>query len=162
MEPNIIIRPIEQKDSLAVAHLIRTVMTEFGAVGEGYSIMDPELEDMYTAYLPEHSLFLVIESEGNILGCAGIAPLKGAAAHICELRKMYFYSELRGKGWGRKIMDACMTAAKERNYKQCYLETISSMATARILYEKVGFKAIPSPIGNTGHSSCQLFYLLNL
>ena len=35
-------RRIRPEDNSTVAHIIRTVMTEFDCVGEGYSINDPE------------------------------------------------------------------------------------------------------------------------
>ena len=39
-----ILREIQQEDNEQVARIIRQVMTEFGAVGDGYSINDPEVE----------------------------------------------------------------------------------------------------------------------
>ena len=44
------LRPITPTDNSAVARIVRAVMPEFGCVGEGFSINDPELEDMFTAY----------------------------------------------------------------------------------------------------------------
>ena len=70
-----IFRNIEKKDNLQVAELIRNVMTEFECVGEGYSINDAELEDMYNAYDNDRSAFFVIEEENVVLGCGGIAPV---------------------------------------------------------------------------------------
>ena len=75
------IRPIKPEDDPQVANIIRTVMTEYGCVGEGYSIHDPEVDYMYKAYDNAESAFYVIENETNkkVLGCAGIAPLKNGA-----------------------------------------------------------------------------------
>ena len=63
------IRPIEKKDNAVIADIIRLVMTEFKAVGCGYSINDSEVDDMYTAYAPERSAFYVVELNGQVLGC---------------------------------------------------------------------------------------------
>ena len=41
------LRSITPDDNAAVARIIRTVMPEFNCVGEGFSINDPELRDMY-------------------------------------------------------------------------------------------------------------------
>jgi len=67
--PNISIRLIEKKDNAAIADIIRLVMTEFKAVGCGYSINDSEVDDMYTAYASERFAFYVVELNGRVLGC---------------------------------------------------------------------------------------------
>ena len=44
------IRPIEPRDDAAMARIIRAVMPEFGAVGCGFAINDPEVDWMHRAY----------------------------------------------------------------------------------------------------------------
>lgn len=44
-----LIRPIEARDNVAVASIIRTVMPEFGADGPGFAIHDAEVDAMYQA-----------------------------------------------------------------------------------------------------------------
>lgn len=156
------LREIQAKDNPAVARLIREVMTEFGATGQGYSINDPEVDAMYEAYNNERSAFFVIENGDKILGCGGIGPLKGGEANTCELKKMYFYPELRGQGQGQRMLEKCLEAARAMGYSICYLETISSMAKANRLYQKAGFKKLEGKMGNTGHSACNAFYTLEL
>ena len=158
----LLFRAIEKRDNEQVAHIIRTVMTEFECVGEGYSINDPEIDDMYAAYSNGRSAFFVIETAGTVLGCGGIAPLEGANGKICELRKMYFYPALRGKGWGRRMVAQCLDVARELGYERCYLETVERMERANVLYQKMGFKESCEPLGNTGHSSCESYYIKNL
>ena len=159
---NLNFRPIQPKDIKQVADLIRIVMTEFSCVGEGYSINDPEIDDMFSAYNHERAAFYVIEKDGKILGCGGIAPLEGADGKTCELRKMYFYPELRGQGWGKKMLNHCLKIAREKGYTQCYLETVERMEQANILYQKMGFEKSCEPYGNTGHSSCESYYVKKL
>lgn len=154
-----IFRPIQSKDIEQVAKLIRTVMTEFGCVGEGYSINDPEIDDMYHAYDRGGAAFYVIENKGRILGCGGIAPLEGGDGTTCELRKMYYYPELRGKGWGKKVLKHCLAIAKGKGYTCCYLETVARMEQANILYQKMGFEKSCERFGDTGHGSCESFYV---
>ena len=156
------LRPIQAADNKQVAKVIRKVMTEFGAVGEGYSINDPEVDSMYESYNLDHSAFFVIEKAGKILGCGGIAPLEGATEGVCELRKMYFFPELRGLGFGKRLLKKCLEAAIERGYKQCYLETLERMWQANKLYEKMGFKPLTCQMGATGHNACDRFLVLDL
>ena len=148
------IRPIENDDNAVVADIIRLVMTEFEAVGCGYSISDAEVDDMYTAYSSDRSAFYVVELNGKVLGCGGFGPLNGAEEDTCELRKMYFRSELRGFGVGTKLLERCLDKATRVGFKICYLETMDNMKQARQLYGKHGFSYLDKPMGNTGHTSC--------
>jgi len=148
------IRPIEKNDNTVVADIIRLVMTEFEAIGCGFSFNDFEVDDMYGAYAPERSAFFVVELDGRVLGCGGFGPLRGADEGTCELRKMYFRSELRGLGVGTRLLNLCLEEAAKAGFRQCYLETMDGMEQARRLYGRHGFKYLEQPMGNTGHTSC--------
>jgi putative acetyltransferase len=160
--PDIQIRPIGKGDNQAVAEIIRLVMTEFKAVGSGFSITDSEVDDMHTAYSPSGSAFYVVEMDGHVLGCGGFAPLTGGSQDTCELRKMYFMAELRGLGVGKRLLELCLEEAAKAGYKTCYLETMDDMKQARQLYSKYGFKYLDQPMGNTGHTSCGTWMARNL
>jgi putative acetyltransferase len=156
------LRPMRRSDNPAVARIIREVMTEYGAVGCGYSIQDAEVDAMFEAYPAPAAGFFVMEKARQVLGCGGFAPLAGAEAHICELRKMYFRTELRGKGQGARLLGHILDAARAAGYKVCYLETLASMNHATRLYERHGFKSTNGPLGNTGHTACNRFMTLVL
>lgn len=157
-----LIRRVTTGDDGAVANIIRTVMPEFGAVGPGFAINDPEVDAMSANYdAPGHAYF-VLARNGRIIGGAGIAPLTGSAEGVCELRKMYFLPEARGIGAGAAMMGVCLSFAREAGYRQCYLETLTGMDAAATLYERSGFKRIPQAIGATGHFACNRFYLREL
>lgn len=151
---NLKIRLIEKDDNAVVADIIRLVMTEFEAVGCGYSINDSEVDDMFSAYAKEGSAFYVVEMDGRVLGCGGFGPLTGADQDTCELRKMYFRSELRGLGVGTQLLNLCLKEAARAGFRYCYLETMDNMEQARRLYGRHGFKYLDQPMGNTGHTSC--------
>ena len=155
------IRPIAAADSPAIAEVIRAVMPEFGADGPGFAIHDAEVNDMHAAYTREGCAYFVVELDGRVCGGGGIAPLDGEAG-VCELRKMYFLPELRGRGVGAALMHRCLGAARALNYERCYLETLTGMDAAQKLYERFGFARIAAAMGNTGHFGCNRFYLLDL
>jgi putative acetyltransferase len=148
------IRPMEKRDRTVVTDIIRLVMTEFGAVGCGYSINDSEVDDMYAAYASIGSEFYVVELNDMVLGCGGFGPLTGGDRDTCELRKMYFRSELRGLGVGTQLLNLCLAEAAKAGFRRCYLETLDNMEQARRLYGKHGFKYLDKPMGDTGHTSC--------
>jgi putative acetyltransferase len=162
---NIAIRPIRSSDNAAVAAIIRTVMPEFGACGPGFAINDAEVDSMYEAYDDVRSRYFVIDAKAKVLGGAGIAPLINGGpdyADTCELRKMYCLAEVRGLGLGRRLLALCLASAREIGYHRCYLETLSGMDAAQHLYRSFGFAPLCAPLGNTGHFSCDRYFLLTL
>lgn len=156
------IRPIEPRDDAAVAALIRTVMPEYGAVGDGFAINDPEVDWMHRAYSLPRSAYFVVELDGRIVGGGGVAPLAGGDEDTCELRKMYFLKHIRGQGIGSEMLRRCLEAARMFGFRYCYLETLNGMNDAIRLYERHGFRRIGAPRGRTGHGGCDTYYLLEL
>jgi putative acetyltransferase len=161
-ERQFLIRPIRPVDNAAVAHIIREVMTEFGAVGCNFSIADPEVDAMCEAYRAPAAAFYVVEGGGRVLGCGGMGPLAGGPSGVCELRKMYFLPELRGAGMGSRLLGVILDAARQAGYDRCYLESLGTMRDARRLYLKHGFQDIDAPLGNTGHSGCNSWMMREL
>jgi putative acetyltransferase len=156
------IRPVEPRDDAALAAIIRTVMPEFGAVGDGFAINDPEVDWMHRAYAQPRSAYFVVERNGRVLGGGGIAPLDGGDPETCELRKMYFLGDLRGHGAGAALMARCLDAARGFGFRHCYLETLCGMDAAMRLYGRTGFRRLDAPMGATGHGGCNTFYILDL
>lgn len=156
------IRKIQKRDNPQVARLIREVLTEYQAIGEGYSIDDPEVSDMHAYYHDKLSCYRVITADNRVVGGAGIGPLAGAGKSVCELRKMFFLPELRGFGMGRRLLLQLLDEARDRGYKKCYLETLDRMWQANELYRKCGFELLAHPLGNTGHNASDRWYALKL
>jgi putative acetyltransferase len=156
-------RPIHPEDDRSVAALIRTVMPEFGADGPGFALHDPEVDHMSTAYsMAGAAYFVVVDPTGRVVGGAGVAALEGGEGGVCELRKMYFLPEARGKGTGEALLRHCLVVAKGLDYHTCYLETLTGMDQAIHLYIKLGFKPLCSPLGRTGHGGCDHWFAKEL
>lgn len=156
------IRAIRKDDNSDVANIIRNVMPEFGARGPGFAINDPEVACMYESYQSSKSRYFVLIHEDRVVGGGGIAQLQGADQNICEFRKMYFLPEVRGFGYGQKLLEHCLKIAQQMGYKQCYLETLENMHQAKSLYEKNGFRKLCASMGNTGHFGCDAWYIKDL
>lgn len=157
-----VVRKIGFKDNASVAQIIRTVMPEFGAGGKGFAIHDAEVDNMYHSYNRGRAAYFVCEVGDKLLGGGGIGPLPGAGDDVCELKKMYFLPEGRGRGLGQALLTTCMEEARKLGYAFCYIETFNTMKAAMKVYEKNGFRKIDGPMGNTGHFACDVFYLLKL
>jgi putative acetyltransferase len=80
------IRPIEPRDDAAVATIIRSVMPEFGAGGDGFAIHDAEVGAMHAAYTRPRCAYFVLEIDGKVVGGGGVAPLDHGEPDVCELR----------------------------------------------------------------------------
>ncbi len=157
-----IIRPIQKKDNPHIANAIRSVLIDFGVPKVGTAYADVTLDTMYEAYQKDRAIYFIIEIEGRIIGGAGVAQLDNSEENICELQKMYFLPEARGIGLGTKMIDLCLEKAKEFEFDQCYIETMTYMKAAQTLYKKKGFEYIDGPMGDTGHYSCPVHMLKEL
>lgn len=156
-------RPIEPRDDAAVAAIIRTVMPEFGADGPGFAIHDPEVDHMSRAYAAPGAAYFVVEDEaGRVVGGGGVAALEGGESGVCELRKMYFLPEARGKGMGEALLRHCLAVAAGLGYRTCYLETLTGMDQALKLYGKLGFRPLCAALGRTGHGGCDRWFIREL
>lgn len=152
-----VIRLIESQDNAAVKQLVHDVLIEHGLSGEGFAGVDPEMDDMYSAYQDSLAAYYVIEHNGEILGACGFAPLAGCdGAGVAELRKMYLRPALRGQGWGHRLMVKCIESARQAGFNQMYLETTPSMKAAQKLYLKHGFCYRDTRMGDTGHGGCEV------
>jgi len=156
------IREIQVGDNSQVAQVIRSVLEELNVPKIGTAYADPQLDAMYETYQHPRSTYFVVEKDGKIMGCAGIAPLENGAPDVCELQKMYFLPETRGLGMGSQMMTTCLAQAQSFGFKQCYLETMPYMEAAQKLYKKSGFEYLEAPMGCTGHTSCPVWMIKEL
>jgi putative acetyltransferase len=151
------IRLVRQSDNQVLAQVIREVLIEMDVPRQGTAFADPELDAIYEAYLGENANYWLLCNGNHIMGGAGIAPLVDCPRGYCELQKMYFLPEARGKGFGGQMIQKCLTQARSFGYTDCYLETMPNMNHAQKLYKEWGFTYIDQPIGNTGHCSCPVW-----
>lgn len=157
-----LIREIQQRDNKQIAKVIRQVFIEDNYPKTGTAFADSQLDFMFETYNKSKAIYFVVEDDGKIFGGAGVSQLDNADSSICELQKMYFLQEARGKGIGFQMIQKCLEKAKEFGYEKCYLETLPEMLNAQKLYLKVGFEYICAPLGGTGHSSCPVWMIKEL
>lgn len=154
-----IIGAIEVADNVEMAKIIRSGLAEYGADRPGFAWTDPQVDSLSDAYEGTNTAYWVArEPNGRLLGGCGIAPLAGLPI-VGELQKMYLLPEARGRGVGRRLLEQALNFSWD-HYSWCYLETLSTMADAARLYQRAGFMRLPQPLGNSGHHSCDHWYLL--
>ena len=157
-----LIRPIARQDNPDMAKIVRAVLTEFGCTAQGFAIHDPEVDKMFEAYSAPRCAYFIIEDHGNVVGGGGLSPLKGGDRDTCELQKFYILPEWRGQGLGQHLLEKGLEAAHAFGFKRAYIETTAQMNHAAALYRHAGFTPIDGPVGNTGHFSCDRWYVKEL
>ncbi len=159
---NLSVREIEPSDNQVIETIIRTVSVEFGSDPKTTILGDPCIRNMYGHYNDARSVYFIAASSGTIFGGCGIKQLDGTEENICELQRMFLIPEARGLGVGKKLLEMCIEKAMEFEYDKIYLESLKPMKAAIALYKKLGFREISTPLGNTGHTGCNVFMLLEL
>ncbi|MDC7224834.1 MAG: helix-turn-helix domain-containing GNAT family N-acetyltransferase [Spirochaetales bacterium] len=162
IEKDLQFRELSRGDSPAMEKIILRISREFSTLGAGGPSSDFAEKPLYTLYSGKDSFYLAVKYGNNILGGAGIAPLKGGEEGVCELQKMYLLKDYRGLGVGEALIRACLERAKELGYKRCYLETIERMDRARQLYGKMGFAELEGALGETGHHQSEYWMIKEL
>ncbi|QQG28913.1 GNAT family N-acetyltransferase [Pectobacterium carotovorum] len=157
---NLQVRPITAQDDAAIAQVIRQVSAEFGLTADkGYTVSDPNLDALFALYSQPKSAYWIVEYKGHVVGGGGVAPLLAGEEDVCELQKMYFLPIARGKGLARQLAIQALDFARQHGFRRCYLETTGHLTSAIKLYESLGFESIPHPMGNTGHTDCEVTML---
>lgn len=97
------LRRITANDNPAIAAVIRQVSAEYGLTADkGYTVADPNLDELYELYSQPGSAYWVVEQNGEVVGGGGVAPLSCSEPDICELQKMCFYDLRARPGAGEK------------------------------------------------------------
>jgi putative acetyltransferase len=153
------IRPIEPDDNEALAKVIRAALAEFGANKPGTVYFDPTTDALYELFRTPRSFYYVAIEDNQVVGGCGIFPTDNLPDGTCELVKLYVAKEARGSGLGKELMEKSMSWAKASGYTQVYLESMPELAKAVSIYEKVGFRSLDGPLGNSGHCGCDIWML---
>ena len=156
------IRQLKKSDNQGLAKMIREVFEEHDAPKKGTVYSDPVMDDLYESFKTENSILYVAENSDSILGCCGIYPTPGIPAGCAELVKFYLPKELRNKGIGKILMERSIAAAKKFGYTQMYIESLPHFSKAVEMYKKQGFILLDAPLGDSGHTTCNIWMLKDL
>jgi putative acetyltransferase len=159
----ITIRKIEPSDNQTIATIIRSALKEFGADKPGTVYYDESTDHLFELFDQEKmGFYYVVVLHNQVLGGAGIYPTEGLPQGVCELVKMYLLKNARGLGLGKMLIEKCMETAVELGYTKMYLETLPELKNAVHLYEEMGFERLKNPLGNSGHTSCDIWMLRDI
>ena len=149
------VRPATNRDCAAIRELVFGILRDYNLELD-LSGTDEDLSDIEAHYIRRGGVFEVLEDEnGALLGSVGLYPID---AETIELRKMYFARELRGKGFGKMMLQRMIEQSRALGYKKIYLETASVLQEAVGLYEKFGFQ----PTDEKHTPRCDKAYVLEI
>jgi putative acetyltransferase len=160
---DVIIRTIQPADNAALANIIRDTLAEFGANRPGTVYYDDTTDHLYEVFsTTPNSIYFIAEQNRKIIGGAGIYPTGALPEGTCELVKMYLLPAARGIGLGRTLIEKCLAVAGELGYTKVYIESMPELKKALSVYEKFGFEYLDGPLGNSGHTGCDVWMLKKL
>ena len=93
--------------------------------------------DYATSHDPAVECAWIAEVDGERAGC--IFLVTGDEPGVAKLRILLVAPEARGLGIGSRLVDECLTFAREAGYRRVTLWTNDVLASARKIYESVGF-----------------------
>ena len=100
---------------------------------------DKELATLPRKYARPKGRLLLALSDGAPAGCVALHDLGDG---ICEMKRMFVYPELHGRGVGRALAARIVQEAKAAGYDRMRLDTSIRQGEAMALYESVGFRRI--------------------
>lgn len=135
------IRPFRPSDALDVSTLNRAWL-------EAYALLEPADEPFLAdpaADLVAHgggAIFIAADVHDHVLGCVAML---STGDRLFELAKLAVAPAARGRGVGRRLVDAALGYARERGAARVTLVSNSQLQTALRIYESVGFERRPVP-----------------
>jgi GNAT superfamily N-acetyltransferase len=117
-----------------------------------------QLEDPQGEILAPGGEILVAREGSSVLGTCALIP---HGPGVMELAKLGVAPEARGRGVGRRLVEACIEWAKARGVRQLVLASNSQLGAAIQLYRSLGFEQRPVPAA-VGYVTADVYMELDL
>ncbi len=149
------IKPIQLHQAEEVKRVIVAVCHEIWQLPEDvirrYDAMS-DIDGVQSHYFDNNGTFLVLIDDGRVVGSGAIRRLSD---DICELKRMWFLRDYRGRGLGMKMTQMLLDFARKTGYKKVRLDTVDEQKQAQALklYKRLGFYFIE----RYNDSSCTVF-----
>src|SRR5918994_4280636 len=89
-----------------------------------------ELAGLPGAYAPPAGRLMVAEVDGELVGCVALRP---QAPGVCELKRLYVRPTHRGRGLGRRLLEALLAEAVAAGYREAGFDTPQTITEAPAL-----------------------------
>ena len=113
-----------------------------------HGLLEPPDEDQLAdpwgqIITPGGQIFVAVRDH-DVLGTSAVIP---HGPRVFELAKLAVAPAARGHGLGRRLVEACLAFARQRNGQRVMLVSSSRLVPALRLYEALGFRRGPLPPG---------------
>ena len=99
----------------------------------------PDEAEAVDDYRPPDGVFLLVSAGDTVVGCGAVRRLEPG---VGEVKRMWIDPNARGRGLGRRLLDALEDAAHARGYHRLRLDTHEVLVQAIGLYETQGYRRI--------------------
>ena len=97
------------------------------------------VDDLEATYDPEREHVWIAESQGRRIGAIALVE---ESPEIGLLRLFFVEPDARGRGVGRRLVEACLSRARTVGYSAVSLDTVRSLEAAGHLYRQHGFTLV--------------------
>ena len=139
-----VIVPYEERHGPGVLTLIGEIFVEYGLTFDpaGY---DADLTRIPAAYHHAGGSFWVLEHDARVAGTVAVLPCSPAEV---EIKRVYLEAALRGRGWGKRLVEHAVRWAGARGHRSVVLWSDVKFERSHVMYERLGFE-------RTGIRDCQ-------
>jgi putative acetyltransferase len=114
---------------------VEEVRKRYDALPTDVGYFDPNLVSV------PRSVFLVVRSGGEAVGCGALVPMED---EVAEIKRMFVVPGERGHGIAKKILEELERFARDFEYDAIRLETGVKQPESIALYGKSGFYRVPN------------------
>lgn len=131
------VRRARPGDVGALAKQMKAVVDEGRWLGRESDTTVEELAAIFQRAVEEKHIGFVLEHEGEVVGSIWIHPTGISGVHGLG---MSILPTFRGRGWGRRLLDAALNEASAAGIRKVVLEVFPENARAVALYLSSGFE----------------------
>lgn len=103
-------------------------------VGKGMS-------DFFLSYTPQEDGVWIAEQAGQVIGSIMIIK---SPKNTAQLRYFIVHPSARGQGIGRRLLEKALNFCRSQGYQSVHLWTVSTLDSAKHLYQSAGFNCTDS------------------
>ncbi len=104
-----------------------------------------ELGEFVCRYDPAHDRLWLVRRADDVLG--SLVVHGGDCGCVAHLRWFILSAQLRGQGFGKRLMADAMAFCRDRGFRSVYLWTLGGLDAALHLYEVEGFAIVERAVG---------------
>ena len=109
------------------------------ASGSG-QLLPRSLSDLYNHV---RDFFVLHSPEGAVVGCCALAVVW---EDLAEIRSLFLREDLRSRGYGRVLVDACLEDARELGIRRVFTLTYKTEFFSKMGFAEVGKDVLPQKI----------------